>query len=96
MEAEDAVASETSSTERAQKATESCENLRAALEAEKKSNAALLLQVLELQKQMEALEGVALMTAETYKAVVEKYGGSTSALPSEATAFNLLSWLKPT
>jgi hypothetical protein len=40
------------------------------------------------------LEGLALITAETYKAAVEKFGGQTSALPEEASAFNLLTWLK--
>jgi hypothetical protein len=43
---------------------------------------------------MEALEGLALITAETYKAAVEKFGGQISALPEEASAFNLLTWLK--
>jgi hypothetical protein len=43
---------------------------------------------------MEALEGLALITAETYKAAVEKFGGQTSALPEEASTFNLLTWLK--
>jgi hypothetical protein len=43
---------------------------------------------------MEALEVLALIIAETYKAVVEKFGGQTSALPKEASAFNLLTWLK--
>lgn len=35
-----------------------------------------------------------MLTAETYKAAIEKYGGATSDLPTEATTFNLLSWLK--
>jgi hypothetical protein len=70
------------------------DGLCAALKLEQKSSAALQLQVSELQKQMEALEGIALVTAKTYKVAVEKYGGTTSTLPSEATPFNLLSWLK--
>jgi hypothetical protein len=43
---------------------------------------------------MEVLEGLALITAETYKVAVEKFGGQTSVLPEEASAFNLLTWLK--
>jgi hypothetical protein len=43
---------------------------------------------------MDALEGLALITTKTYKAAVEKFGGQTSALPEEASAFNLLTWLK--
>jgi hypothetical protein len=42
---------------------------------------------------MEVLEGLALITAETYKAAV-KFGGQTSVLPEEASVFNLLTWLK--
>jgi hypothetical protein len=40
------------------------------------------------------LEGLTLLTAESYKAGVEKFGGSTSDLPKERSAFKLLSWLK--
>jgi hypothetical protein len=40
------------------------------------------------------LEGLALITAEAYKAAVEKFGGQTSNLPEEASVFNLLTWLK--
>jgi hypothetical protein len=40
------------------------------------------------------LEGLTLLTAESYKVDVEKFGGSTSDLPEERSAFNLLSWLK--
>jgi hypothetical protein len=43
---------------------------------------------------MEALEGLALITAKTYKAAVEKFGGQTSTLLEEASMFNLLTWLK--
>lgn len=47
-----------------------------------------------LSKRHEALEGLALVTAQSYKVAVEKFGGSTSALSKEASTFNLLSWLK--
>jgi hypothetical protein len=40
------------------------------------------------------LEGLALLTTEGYKAAIEGFGGSTSALPDEASAFNLLTWLR--
>jgi Zn-dependent M32 family carboxypeptidase len=80
--------------EHARKANETCDNLRNALDKEKQSSTALQEQVSLLRKRMEALEGLALITAETYKAAVEKFGGQTSALLEEASAFNLLTWLK--
>jgi hypothetical protein len=43
---------------------------------------------------MKAQEGLALITAETYKVALEKFGGQTSTLPEEASAFNLLTRLK--
>jgi hypothetical protein len=86
--------SEVLAVERASKANETCDNLRNALDKEKQSSAALQDQVSLLRKRMEALEGLALITAEKYKAAVEKFGGQTFALPEEAIAFNLMTWLK--
>jgi hypothetical protein len=39
---------------------------------------------------MEVLEGLTLVTAETYKATVEKFGGNTSTLLEETSAYNVL------
>jgi hypothetical protein len=91
---EEAQTSKVLAVERTSKANETCNNLRNALDKEQQSGVALQEQVSLLRKQMEALEGLALITAETYKAAVEKFGGQTSALPEEASAFNLLTWLK--
>jgi cell division septum initiation protein DivIVA len=91
---EEAQMSEILAVERTSKANETCDNLHNALYKEQQSGAALQEQVSLLRKQMEALEGLALITAETYKAAVEKFGGQTSVLPEEASSFNLLTWLK--
>jgi hypothetical protein len=91
---EEAQMSELLAVERASKANETCDNLRNVLDKEKQSSAALQEQVSLLRKQMEELEGLALINAETYKAAVEKFGGQTSALLEEASAFNFLTWLK--
>jgi hypothetical protein len=80
--------------ERASKANEICNNLRSALDAKKQSSTALREHVSLLNTRMEALEGIALVTAETYKAAVDKFGRNTSALLEETSAYNLLSWLK--
>jgi chromosome segregation ATPase len=80
--------------EHASKANVTCDNLLNVLDKEKQSRAALQEQVSLLRKRMEALEGLSLITTETYKAAVEKFGGQTSALLEEASAFNLLKWLK--
>jgi hypothetical protein len=79
---------------RARKANEVSDGLRSALEAEKQASTAFQQQASLLSKRLESLEGLALLTAEGYKAAVEGFGGSTSALPEEASAFNLLTWLR--
>lgn len=71
---EDAQTSETLAIEHSKKANEICENLRSEIDAKKQLSAALQRQVLELEKQMESLCGLALVKAETYKAAVEKFG----------------------
>jgi hypothetical protein len=86
--------SEVLAVEHASKVNETCDNLWSALDKERQSSAALQEQVSLLRKWMEALEGLALITTKTYKAAVEKFGGQTSALPEEASTFNLLTWLK--
>jgi DNA repair exonuclease SbcCD ATPase subunit len=91
---EDARTSEMLAVEHASKANETCNNLHSALDAEKQSSTALREQVSLVNKQMEALEGLALVMAETYKAAVEKFGGNTSVLPEETSAYNVLAWLK--
>jgi hypothetical protein len=47
-----------------------------------------------LSARLKATEELALATAQAYLAVLWEFGGSTSALPEEPSAFNLLSWLK--
>jgi L-lysine 2,3-aminomutase len=84
---EEAQTSEVLVVEHASKVNETSDNLRNALDKEKQSSVALQEQVSLLRKQMQALEEFALITTETYKAVVEKFGGQTSALPEEASAF---------
>jgi chromosome segregation ATPase len=60
---EDAGTSEMLAIERASKANETCNNLRSALDAEKQSSTTLQEQVSLLNRRM---EGLALVTAETY------------------------------
>jgi hypothetical protein len=93
MQVEEAQTSEVLAVEHASKANETCDNLRSALDKERQSSVALQEQISLLRKQLEALEGLALITAKTYKAAV-KFGSQTSTLPEEASVFNLLTWLK--
>jgi hypothetical protein len=91
---EDAQTSEMLAVERASKTNETCNNLHIALDAEKQSSTTLREQVSLVNKRMVALEGLALVMAQTYKAVVEKFGGNTSDLPEETSTYNVLAWLK--
>jgi hypothetical protein len=91
---EDTQTAETLAAERAWKANKVSEGLHTALDVEKQLSAALQQQHSLLSKRLESLEGLVLLTTEINKASVEKFGGSTSDLPEERSAFNLLSWLK--
>jgi prefoldin subunit 5 len=87
---EDAWTSKMLAVEHASKATETYNNLCNALDAKKQSSTALREQVSLVNKRMEVLDGLSLVTAETYKAVVEKFDRNTSALPEETSAYNVL------
>jgi chromosome segregation ATPase len=62
---EDARTSELLAVERASKANETCNNLRSVLDVKKKSSTALREQVSWVNKRMEVLEGLVLVTAKT-------------------------------
>lgn len=76
------------------KANGVADNLRAELGAEKESSAALQQQNVLLTTRLEAAKDLALATAKAYAAALEQFGGSTSGMPEEPSAFKLLTWLK--
>jgi hypothetical protein len=90
-QAEDAKGAEVLMVEHALKANETSENLRLELDAEKRSSLALQQQVNLISTLLKAVVELALTTAQAYVAALGKFGGSTSTLPEEPSAFNLLS-----
>jgi Asp-tRNA(Asn)/Glu-tRNA(Gln) amidotransferase C subunit len=93
-EADGAKAVEQLATERALKVIEMADNLRKDVDAERESSAALKEQVDILTKRLEDGKAARLAVAELYVGALEQFGGSTSSLPSEPSAFNILSWMK--
>jgi hypothetical protein len=84
----------TLAVERLSKANETANNLCKETDAEKKSSLALQRQVELLTGRLVATKGLALATVKMYMAMLGQFSGSTSGMPEEPTAFNLLSWLK--
>jgi hypothetical protein len=77
--------------EHALKANKTSKNFRLELDAEKQSSLALQQQVNLLSTRLKDTEELALTTAQAYVAALGEFGGSTSSLPEEPSAFNLLS-----
>jgi hypothetical protein len=80
--------------EHALKVIEMADNLRKEVDAERESSAALKAQVDMLTKRLEDAKAIGLAVAELYVGALEHFGGSTSSLPSEPSAFNIFSWMK--
>jgi hypothetical protein len=91
---EAAKTAEALAVERASKANETVNNLHKEIDAKKKMSLALQQQVELLTWRLEAAKGLGSATTKMYVAVLGQFGGSTSNMPEEPTAFNLLSWLK--
>lgn len=86
--------SEAVAAEWARKAVEVSDGLRRELTAEKESAAALEQQLTVTTRLLDSVKDVLVATVERYQAVVAEFGGETSALPEEDSAFALASWLK--
>ena len=80
--------------ERALKVIETADNLCKEVDAERESGAALKAQVDMLSKRLEDAKSIGLATAELYVGALDQFGGSTSPLPSDPSAFNIFSWMK--
>lgn len=88
---DDAKVAEALAIKRALEGNETSENLFLEIDAEKRSRLALQQQANLLSTRLKALEELALSTAQAYVAALAEFGGSTSTLPKEPSAFNLLS-----
>lgn len=88
---DDAKVAEALAIKRALEGNETSENLFLEIDAEKWSRLALQHQANLLSTRLKALEELALSTAQAYVAALAEFGSSTSTLPKEPSAFNLLS-----
>lgn len=88
---DDAKVAEALAIKRALEGNETSENLFLEIDAEKRSRLALQQQANLLSTRLKALEELALSTAQAYVAALAEFGSSTSTLPKEPSAFNLLS-----
>jgi hypothetical protein len=70
------------------------ENLCKEIDVKKKSGLALLQQVGLLTKRLEAAKELGQTVVDMYIAALWQFGGSTSDLPEETSAFGLFAWLK--
>ena len=91
---EGANAAEVLAGECALRAIETAKNLRKEVNAKRESSAALKAQVGLLSKCLEDAKEVGLTTTKLYASTLEQFGGSTSLLPSEPSAFGIFSWMK--
>ena len=76
------------------KAIKTAENLYKEVNAERESSAALKAQVGLLSKCLEDAKEVGLTAAKLYAGTLEQFGGFTSLLPLEPSAFSIFSWMK--
>jgi hypothetical protein len=91
---EGANATKTLASKRVLKAIKMVENLRKEADTERGSSAALKVHVELLTKCLEDAKELGLAVGELYAGTLAQFGGSTSALPFEASAFNIFLWLK--
>lgn len=80
--------------EQAQKANDVAEGMRKEVEAERQSSRALGAQVDLLMKRLEEAMSVGLSIARLYINALGEFGGVTTLLPSEPSAYSLFSWMK--
>ena len=88
-EVDGAKAAEQMAAERTIKANETVDNLRKEVDAERESSAALKAQVDMLTKHLKDAKSIGLAVAKLYVSALERFGGSTSSLPSEPSAFSI-------
>ena len=94
MESLSKVLEGTKAAEWALKVNETIKSLHKEVEAERQSNATLGAQVNLLTKRLEDASAIGLAVAELYIKSLGQFGGVTSPLPSEPSAYNILSLLK--
>jgi hypothetical protein len=87
-------ATEEVALEWAQKANEITEGLHKEVEVERQSSHALGAQVELLTKRLEEAASVGLSAAKVYINALGEFGGVTTSLPSEPSAYGLFSWMK--
>ena len=64
------------------------------MDTESESSTALKAQLHLLTKRLEDANAVGVAIAELYVGALERFGGSTTSLPSKPSALNLFSWMK--
>lgn len=79
---------------RLKKAGDTNESLRKEIDAEKALSKALSAQVQLLNKRLDEVRVVRLFAAKTYQSALAGFGGATSTLPADASAYAILSCLK--
>jgi hypothetical protein len=93
---EDTKTAEQLASERSLKVVETADNLRKEVDAERESSMALKAQVNLLTQRLEDTKELGVAATELYAGTLEQFGGSTSVLPSEPSAFDIFSWMKAT
>jgi hypothetical protein len=91
---EGAKAVEQLALERARKAIDTAEGLRKEADAERQSSRALGTQVDLLTKRLEEAKAVGLSVAKLFIGVLGEFGGVTSPLLFEPSAYDIFAWMK--
>jgi len=79
---------------RLRKASDVNESLRKEIDAEMSSSKALSMQIDLLNKRLEEARAAGLSVAEMYQSALASFGGVTSPLSADASAYGVFTWLK--